>query len=690
MNYMRIKTVIFPLLFTACFSCLAQQEIVLSRKGIVKIERNLHPLPQELAFSGKAYVFSSDDCSIKLYKGASPLEKQFLKNFQKRWLKRFGSELSSTAKNAKMNIIIDKLSNGEKSRGLLEEHLKYRPNKEQAYAILCEKNEQGLTIRLVANDSPGIFYSIVTLEQLLNGPSASRKIAMPFVRIVDWPDLRERAQSMADFSPRQVLSVRGKDFYEDLLYKYAAMKGNIHYTQIRLQEKGGKPSLKLPLKAITIAKNYNISMIPHLIHIGSFLAGKFEKALPEIIDASETTGKDKYLCYSHPKTRQLVDEIFSQIISQAGSPSQIGRFSIWLTESFKNKGNIEKQYMSEVNCLLKAYKKAIKGNSKPALNLLLSQGSYPYNLEIFKNVPRNVEIDYYNGSKTYRLNPEFIIPPSIRELKRKGYNVGVMPLIMLIMPEVAYTMPFKTPLFIKERVSEIVNVGLQRAIMWSCWQFDAFNIQAAAEYAWNVSGRTPHEFAASWAQRHGFSDPDLAADIIIMQEYPELAIAISADSRAFSRRAIKYMCKVLSGKKSESLEEKALAGFEYKTPLELKILVENCKKAEELAENNKFPEKFILDAKILTNWMKIFERFAFIINEKKDISARKTALRKIVEQSRILEKDWKKLYELTKPVEPRAGGIGIRKTHIPRILKEFKKNLKNLKNLDPKKLPDPK
>lgn len=694
---MKSRAIISVLLFVSCLSCMAQKEIILSGKEKVKIERTLHPLPQEPAFSGKAYVFSPNDCSVKLYKGALPLEKQFLKDFQKRWMKRFGSPLSNAEENAKLNIIISKLSEKTKSSDLLDEYLKSRPNKEQAYAILCEKNEKGLTIRLVANDSPGIFYSIVTLEQLLKGLSSSQEIVMPFVKIIDWPDLKERAQSMADFSSWQVLALRGRDFYENILYKYASMKGNIHYTEIRLKDENGKPKIMtLPLKSIAIAKNYNVSMIPRFVHIGHYLAGKFKKTTPEIININSI--KHDSLCYSQAKTQELIDEIFRQIISQAGYPSQMERFSIWLTESEgkevachcdKCEGNLKKQFTNEVNCLLKAYKKAIKGNSKPALNLLLTQGSYPHNLEIFQNIPKNVEIDYYNGMKTYRFDPEFLIPPSIRELKRKGYNVGVMPLITLIDPHVVYTMPFKTPLLIKERVSEIVNVGLQRAFMWSGFQFDAFNIQAAAEYAWNVSGRTPHEFAASWAQRHGLPDPDLAADIIIMQEYPELAIAISAGSRAFSRRLIKYMAKILSGKSNKNFENETLTGFEYKTPLELKILLKNCEEAEKQAENNKFPETFILEAKILKSWMKIIERFVLIINEKRDVEARKEALQSIVEQTCILETDWKKLYQMTKPAAPRAGGIGIQKRKIPIILEEFEKNIKTLKNLDPRKLLDP-
>jgi hypothetical protein len=43
-------------------------------------------------------------------------------------------------------------------------------------------------------------------------------------------------------------------------------------------------------------------------------------------------------------------------------------------------------------------------------------------------------------------------------------------------------------------------------------QHARFNVEAAAEWSWNAAGRTPREFAASYAVRHAISDPDAFAE----------------------------------------------------------------------------------------------------------------------------------------------------------------------------------
>jgi hypothetical protein len=43
-------------------------------------------------------------------------------------------------------------------------------------------------------------------------------------------------------------------------------------------------------------------------------------------------------------------------------------------------------------------------------------------------------------------------------------------------------------------------------------RYARFNVEAAAEWTWNVDGRTPHEFALSWAVREGLADPEKFAE----------------------------------------------------------------------------------------------------------------------------------------------------------------------------------
>ena len=102
----------------------------------------------------------------------------------------------SLAATCTLPLLVRAVSPSETTRdadGLFDaKHLAERPHPEQAYAIATVAGHDGLTVYVAANDTPGLYYGLLTLGQLLDGLSDGSDLVLPHGRIVDWPDVRGR------------------------------------------------------------------------------------------------------------------------------------------------------------------------------------------------------------------------------------------------------------------------------------------------------------------------------------------------------------------------------------------------------------------------------------------------------------------------------------------------------------------
>jgi hypothetical protein len=150
---------------------------------------------------------------------------------------------------------------------------------------------------------------------------------------------------------------------------------------------------------------------------------------------------------------------------------------------------------------------------KPGLRLriLLTQGSYKSNAEILAAVPREVEVIYYDGSRTYSASREPMIYPLLEDYAGGGRWLGCYPQLMSSWRLVC---PWSGPQFVKTLMSEYVDKHLRSLCAYTAPsnRFYEFNVTAAAEWSWNAHGRSEREFSLAWATRQGLSDPEKAAD----------------------------------------------------------------------------------------------------------------------------------------------------------------------------------
>jgi len=75
--------------------------------------------------------------------------------------------------------------------------------------------------------------------------------------------------------------------------------------------------------------------------------------------------------------------------------------------------------------------------------------------------------------------------------------------------EVNLCHPFTGAGFIRCRMNEFVAKGISGFLGFAppLLTHNAFNLEAAAEWSWNSKGRSPLEFAYSYALRKGMKDP---------------------------------------------------------------------------------------------------------------------------------------------------------------------------------------
>lgn len=377
------------------------------------------------------------------------------------------------------------------------EPLKELPNSDQAYRIL--PGENGL--RLVALKPVGVYYAAKTLKQLLKARMTSQAVQVPIVTVKDWPDLARRGLWGADthvWIPW--MSDRKLNVVSHISALEVDSKGRGH-----ARHKSGRESLAeiAPLHAVAAAP-----VVLHLEQVGE--KGLFE-AYPNL---RAKGGKEGTVCYSQP---QIVDVLADWYVDLAGLPG-VESVEQWLAENLLGQGGcrcaecskIDRDIL-ELQVVLRAWEKARQRVPDIKLGVSTTEETVDNNDKIFASLPKGVHAYYYHSLLTYSSSHIPMVPPDVAAFAAKGGDVGAVPSLC---SNVNFPGPFTGPQFVHARMNEFVDKKLTRVLAYPSPGMDVtrFNVEAMAEWSWNSKGRSPREFAASWAVREGLSDPDLFAD----------------------------------------------------------------------------------------------------------------------------------------------------------------------------------
>ena len=385
--------------------------------------------------------------------------------------------------------------------GVEAEPLKKLKNSDQAYRIFVPAGKQP-ELRLVALTPRGIYYAAKTLQQLIRARSTRSSIAVPLLDVTDWPDMAQRG-------------LWGGDNYEHLKW-LGDRKMNImeQISAIGVDEHG-KPFAKVRpdrMPLVTEAPLYGIEFAPVILHLEQVgKLGVFQH-YPEFKGKTEHPGA---MCYSQPGVTDMIAEWMVQLASVPG----VKTLDCWLTENLHgqpgcqcDKCKNEKWQLLEIRTVLRAWEKAKKKLGRYfTLRVTTSEATEPENRAIFAELPPDVQVTYYHSLFTYNNRRMEIIPSYVVEEAKKGRWMGVIPNFC---SHTGYWEPFTGATFVHYRLNEFVKKGLKGLVGYVTpgVNYYRFNTEAAAEWSWNAKGRSPREFAISYAVRYGIKNPEKFAD----------------------------------------------------------------------------------------------------------------------------------------------------------------------------------
>lgn len=695
---------IFLLVFVAgtCHGCTVEEKLM-THDEKTAILRNIHPMPQNINMGKHIYKVPPAECGAVVFCGLSGTEKLFVDNFRKKWEKRFGCELGNGRTGKSLNIVImradDKTTVSEKEKKIIDfDYLANRSNAEQAYCIKALSANGATTVYVTANDSKGLYYALLTLCQIAGrekDSSGGTLVSIPEITIYDWPDLKERGTTLTPFDVR--LELKEPSEFRERIQKYSALKLNMFYGNfISLGlDREKKIVVSYPNDVFPLGHEFNVDFVPVLIHLEQLFNwrdGLWRDIYKNTL--AEPAGKETKahpFCYRKQETQTLFNNIFEEMAVKI----RTDRMAIWLTEIENDdgachcpncKGNKREHFINEIKTVVNAWNAAKKINPRLKLDICLTQGTSPFNTDLMKYIPDNATIKYYDAFNTYQ--NEFmkgIIPPSISEIIRNGKSVVAVPTISGCMEVTSqYMFPWQAPLFIKLRMSEIIDQGCAGVCAWlGNTEIDLFELEAMAEFSWNRRGRTPGEFAESWAYRHNMETPRKVAEIIEMLEYPERALSNSSGTwKGCSDIAasIKKMARDLSagGKcRTRNFQDDPIAGFQYQFNYcnrypeeELDRVLNTCRLAYEMS-SDAGDKQFRAGVRLMLQWIEIYKCYASIVSPGKAQEKRNLALREMQEHIRKLPEIWKPYFDESGRKLPERWKNLIESKVFPDLMKAF-------------------
>jgi|GEM_PF-483701 len=385
---------------------------------------------------------------------------------------------------------------GEESQPL--EALK---NSEQASKITVEPGDAGL--RIIALQPRGLYYGAKTLQQLI-APYASETAArIPLIEMTDWPDITDRGLWGSDhFAWLRWLADRKMNIGEQISARSVSSDGAGHSS---LKE-GREPM-------VTEGPYYGLKPVPVVLHLEQVWASGLFTYYPQLIGVGGQYGA---ICYSQP---EFINVLADWIVELRSLPF-VEEVDVWMTENLHGAGGCQCAQCSqwnrdvlEANKIVAAWQQAKQRMGVPiGLRILTSEETEASNGAVFASLPPEVKVWYYHSLYTYTSGRTGIVSRDTANYAASGRYAGVCPSLASI----GAPQPFQSAEFAKYRMTEFVEKGMSGYIGYATpaplVKFVGYNVEAAAEFSWNLNGRSTREFALSHAVRKGLPDPEMFAE----------------------------------------------------------------------------------------------------------------------------------------------------------------------------------
>ena len=474
--------------------------------------RYLLPLPHEIAIEG-SFACAPAAVAIEIA-GKDDLADSAAEQLRGLFSERAGV----LPKGGEFSIVLKLVdaADGDADQARLRE----LPNRDQAY---CIGSLDGDGLVLAALDGRGLVYAARTLCQLLEPTLSSDRVEIPLVRVVDWPDLDERG--LWNFpDPSQWLP-----WMASLKLNYGKMAS----TDLAPIERDEPGSANIDSGLMKEARRLAFNYVPYIVHLnflhdtGLFrvypeLAGKGDRALAGRYFAHKQGSQHRAPCASQPLLVQFIAQWMDSIASQGAT-----EISCWLTERPAQCECVDcmavGQFLLETRAFLNAWRQTLTRYPGLMIRIFSSTATADDDDRILAELPPEVRFERAcaTGMERVAHRPrDRIANPLLDRCASEGrwiasYDVPVGAYGRVDTPE------FKLPHFSAHRIRDFVGQLIRRrysgAYAMMAWgthgvETCGFNINALAEWSWNLDGRTEREFALAWATREKCENPESVAE----------------------------------------------------------------------------------------------------------------------------------------------------------------------------------
>lgn len=490
-----MRTVLFATVFLAIIIMCAGAAAVASPTPVSPEEaqawiRYLVPLPKFIDISYKTEV---DTASIAIYPpgGSDVVVGQACKEL------RVTLGLAENAPNPPSPAFTITLVLG----GPEADSLATLNNSEQASKVVIEPGNNGL--RLIALQPRGLYYAVKSLQQLIAPYVVGTTARMPLFEMQDWPDMMDRGLWGCDhFVWLRWMADRKMNIGEQISAR-SVTSDRVGHSSL----KDGREPM------VTEGPYYGLAPVPVTLHLEQVSGSGLFTYYPEVIGVG---GQYGCICYSNG----AFTHVLADWICDLASLPFVEGVDVWMAENLHGSGGCHCTQCSLVNrnvleaqTIVAAWNEAKTRLGRPDLKLwiLTSEETYSSNSAVFAAIPSDVRVWYYESLRTYNNGKISIISNAVANLAASGRYAGVCPSLC----NVGNTQPFQSADFINYRMTDFVNKGLSGLLGYATppplVDFVGYNVEAAAEWSWNSTGRSLHEFAASYAVRKGYSEPETFA-----------------------------------------------------------------------------------------------------------------------------------------------------------------------------------
>ncbi len=368
------------------------------------------------------------------------------------------------------------------------------PSPEQAYRIISRAG--GRELLVIALQPPGLYYGALTLAQLVDARASRDTLVLPVLTVADWPDMPDRGLWGSDtFLEVEWMARRKLNLIEQISWLHVTSDGR---GEARLKP-GREPMVEL-------APSLAMRPAPVVLHLEQLSRKGLFEAFPQL---RARGGQEGAICYSQP---EFVGVLADWLVALGTLPG-VQTVDVWMAENLHGEGGCrcegcrdEDRSALEARTIVAGWRRARERLPDLGLRVMTSEETERSNALVLAELPPEVGLSYYHSLLTYTLMKRPMVPPLIAQAARERW-VAVVPLVS-VGPQ-----PFTGAQFMHARMTEFVAKGVSGLIGYATprVKYARFNVEAAAEWSWNASGRTPQEFALSWAVRQGLSRPELFA-----------------------------------------------------------------------------------------------------------------------------------------------------------------------------------